>query len=106
MSAVYQLPVHICTHDPILYTRSGRIFTEFYQATISILTPLAAAVRAESDSQQDTKPEDCPTPPPPPKKKKKGKRRPVVIAVKRRVCNVLPSSYILRFLELAHDEVC
>ncbi|KAJ7041673.1 hypothetical protein C8F04DRAFT_1252604 [Mycena alexandri] len=27
-------------------------------------------------------------------------------ALKRRVCNVLPSSYILRFLELAHDKVC
>ncbi|KAJ7022893.1 hypothetical protein C8F04DRAFT_1272087 [Mycena alexandri] len=41
-------------------TRSGRIFAEFYQATtFSILTPLAAAVRAESDSQQDAEPEDC-----------------------------------------------
>ncbi|KAJ7732635.1 hypothetical protein B0H16DRAFT_1696322 [Mycena metata] len=74
-------------------TQSRRIFAEFYQATtFSILTPLAAAVCAESDHQQDMEPEDSepylntsdldatiattdteaagPTPPPPPKNKK------------------------------------
>ncbi|KAJ7745310.1 hypothetical protein B0H16DRAFT_1462826 [Mycena metata] len=81
--------------------RSARIFAEFYQATtFSILTLLAAAVCAESDSQQDAEPEDYepyldsdsdtfwdttfastntesagPTPPPP-RKKKKRKRQP------------------------------
>ncbi|KAJ7754608.1 hypothetical protein B0H16DRAFT_1459076 [Mycena metata] len=42
-----------------LKTQSGRVFAEFYQATtFSILTPLAAAVCAESDNQQDMEPED------------------------------------------------
>ncbi|KAJ7724505.1 hypothetical protein B0H16DRAFT_1785872 [Mycena metata] len=40
-------------------TQSGRVFAKFYQATtFSILTPLAAAVCAESDNQQDMEPED------------------------------------------------
>ncbi|KAJ7745324.1 hypothetical protein B0H16DRAFT_1462835 [Mycena metata] len=74
-------------------TQSRRVFAEFYQATtFSILTPLAAAVCAESDNQQDMGPEDSepyfntsdsdttiattdteaagPTPPPPPNNKK------------------------------------
>ncbi|KAJ7753221.1 hypothetical protein B0H16DRAFT_1544908 [Mycena metata] len=74
-------------------TQSRRVFAEFYQATtFSILTPLAAAICAESDNQQDMEPEDSelylntsdsdttiattdteaagPTPPPPPNNKK------------------------------------
>lgn len=47
------------THFLLCQTRSGHIFAEFYQSpTFSILAPLAAAVRAESDDQEDAEPHD------------------------------------------------